>query len=56
MSGSPDEVGRMLAGYREHGIDHLIVHLWPRRPDAVTQLGLAAAVARRLLGSAPLAQ
>jgi hypothetical protein len=41
MSGSPDEVGRMLAGYRDHGIEHLIVHLWPRRPEAVEDLGRA---------------
>jgi hypothetical protein len=46
----------MLAGYREHGIDHLIVHLWPRRPEAVEQLGRAAAVARDFLGRERVAQ
>ena len=56
MSGSPDEVGTMLAGYREHGMDHLIVHLWPRRPEAIEQLGLAAEVARQLLDLEPVAQ
>lgn len=45
MSGSPDEVGGMLAGYRDHGIDHLIVHLWPRTPEAVADLGRAAEAA-----------
>jgi alkanesulfonate monooxygenase SsuD/methylene tetrahydromethanopterin reductase-like flavin-dependent oxidoreductase (luciferase family) len=39
MAGTPDEVGRLMAGYRGRGIDHLIVHLWPRRPEAVAELG-----------------
>lgn len=56
MSGSPDEVGGMLAGFRDHGMDHLIVHLWPRRPEAVEQLGLAAEVARQLPDREPAAQ
>ena len=42
MEGDPGAVADMLAGYREHGIDHLIVHLWPRRPEAVEELGRAA--------------
>ncbi len=46
MRGSAEEIGRMLAGYRDHDIDHLIVHLWPRRPEAVAELGLAAELAR----------
>jgi hypothetical protein len=36
----------MLAGYRASGIGELIVHLWPRRPDAVGMLARAAEVAR----------
>jgi hypothetical protein len=50
MSGSPDEVGEMLAGYRDLGIDHLIVHVWPRTPEAISELGSAAGVARATLG------
>jgi probable F420-dependent oxidoreductase len=46
MQGRPDEVGAMLAAYPDHGIDHLIVHLWPRRPEAVEELGRSAAIAR----------
>jgi len=46
MRGTAEEVGHMLAVYRDHGIDHLIVHLWPRRPEAVAELGRAAEVAR----------
>src|ERR671915_1359554 len=46
ISGDPDEVGRALAGYREHGIEHLIVHCWPRTPAAVEALAQAADVAR----------
>lgn len=46
MRGSVEEVGRMLAGYRDHDIDHLIVHLWPRSPEAVAELGRAAELAR----------
>ena len=51
MRGSPDAVGMMLARYPAHGIDHLIVHLWPRRPEAVAELGRAAEVARARLRS-----
>lgn len=46
MAGGAEAVGRMLAGYRELGLDHLIVHLWPRTAGAVTELGRAAEVAR----------
>ena len=46
ISGDPEEVGRAMAGYREHGIEHLIVHCWPRSPAAVEMLAQAAEVAR----------
>jgi probable F420-dependent oxidoreductase len=46
MGGEPDAVGRLLAGYAAHGVEHLIVHLWPRTPAAVAELGRAAAAAR----------
>jgi alkanesulfonate monooxygenase SsuD/methylene tetrahydromethanopterin reductase-like flavin-dependent oxidoreductase (luciferase family) len=46
MSGSSDDVAAMLASYRDHGIDHVIVHLWPRTPEAVAELGQAAEIAR----------
>jgi len=46
ISGDADEVGMQLAAYGEHGMDHLIVHLWPRTAAAVTELGQAAEVAR----------
>ena len=46
MRGTVEEVGALLAGYRASGIGELIVHLWPRRPDAVELLARAAAVAR----------
>jgi probable F420-dependent oxidoreductase len=52
IQGAPDVVGLMLAAYRDHGIDHLIVHLWPRRPEAVEELGRAAAIARSSAQSA----
>ena len=52
MRGTVEEVGAMLAGYRQHNIEHLMVHLWPRRPDAVQLLGEAAGVARSLLSEA----
>lgn len=48
IAGRPDQVARQLAGYRALGIDHLIVHLWPRRPEAVVALGRAAEIARGL--------
>ena len=43
---SDDEIGEALAGYEALGVSHLIVHLWPHTPEAVAQLGSAAAVAR----------
>ncbi|HEV8252069.1 MAG TPA: LLM class flavin-dependent oxidoreductase [Candidatus Limnocylindria bacterium] len=46
ISGSAGEVGRELAAYRELGIEHLIVHLWPPTAAAVAELGRAAGVAR----------
>jgi probable F420-dependent oxidoreductase len=46
IAGSADEVGQELAAYRELGIEHLIVHLWPPTAVAVTELGRAAEVAR----------
>ena len=51
MKGRPDEVGTKMAAYRDHGIDHLIVHLWPRTPEAVAELGRAAEVARVAVGT-----
>jgi alkanesulfonate monooxygenase SsuD/methylene tetrahydromethanopterin reductase-like flavin-dependent oxidoreductase (luciferase family) len=49
MRGTPEEVARMLAGYAEHGIDELIAHFWPNRPEAVEALGKAAELARGLV-------
>jgi probable F420-dependent oxidoreductase len=49
--GGVDEIGEALAGYRELGIDHVIVHLRPRTPEAVAELGAAATIARAKLAS-----
>jgi len=46
ITGDADEVGRALAEYRSHDMDHLIVHLWPRTAAAVTELARAAEIAR----------
>jgi probable F420-dependent oxidoreductase len=46
ISGDAGEVGRELAAYRELGMGHLIVHLWPPTAEAVTELGRAAEIAR----------
>ena len=46
MSGSVEEIADALAGYRALGISHLMVHLWPRTPEAVTRLAAAAALVR----------
>ncbi|HUF07514.1 MAG TPA: LLM class flavin-dependent oxidoreductase [Candidatus Binatia bacterium] len=46
MHGSTEEIADALAGYADLGISHLVVHLWPRTPAAVTQLAQAAALAR----------
>jgi hypothetical protein len=35
-----------IAAYRELGIEHVIVHIWPRNAAAVIDLGRAAEVAR----------
>src|SRR5574338_371746 len=44
MAGTPEEVGRMLGGFAELGMEHLICHLWPGTPEAVRQLAEAAEV------------
>jgi probable F420-dependent oxidoreductase len=46
ISGDVQSVGRALAAYAERGAGHLIVHLWPRSPEAVGELARAAGVAR----------
>lgn len=46
MHGSTEDIADALAGYAELGISHLIVHLWPRTPEAVTRLAAAASLAR----------
>jgi probable F420-dependent oxidoreductase len=55
IRGSIDEVAAALAGYRELGVGHLIVHVFPRTIDAVRQLGEAAALARERLSPAAAA-
>ena len=49
MRGTLEEVARMLAGYAKHGIDELIAHFWPNRPDAVEALPKAAELAKGLV-------
>jgi alkanesulfonate monooxygenase SsuD/methylene tetrahydromethanopterin reductase-like flavin-dependent oxidoreductase (luciferase family) len=46
ISGDAEEVGAALAEYRDLGIEHLIVHLWPPNAAAVTELGRAAEMAK----------
>jgi len=46
MRGSSEQIADALAGYAALGISNLIVHLWPRTPEAVTRLAGAAALAR----------
>jgi probable F420-dependent oxidoreductase len=46
ISGDADKVGRALAEYRSHGMQHLIVHLWPSTAAAVGELARAAEIAR----------
>ena len=47
IRGGVEEIGLALAGYAQLGVSHLIVHVWPRTPDAVRTLGEAAEIARR---------
>jgi probable F420-dependent oxidoreductase len=46
IAGTAEEVGSALADYRELGVEHLIVHLWPPTAAAVAELGRAAEIAR----------
>lgn len=48
ISGTTQEIAAALAGYAGLGIDHLIVHLWPRNTDGVRRLAEAAQIARDL--------
>ena len=46
IRGDVDHVAAAMAGYAQHGIEQVIVHLWPRNAAAVSELAKAAAVAR----------
>jgi probable F420-dependent oxidoreductase len=46
ISGDVDHVAGALAGYATHGVEHVMVHLWPRTGAAVAELARAAALAR----------
>jgi len=46
MRGTSGEIASALAGYAELGINQLMVHLWPRTPEAVATLAEAAGLAR----------
>lgn len=56
IRGSIDEVATALAGYRELGISHLIVHVFPRTAEAVRLLGEAATIARERAASVALSR
>lgn len=49
IRGTTSEIADALAGYAQHGMGHLIAHIFPRTPGAVAQLGEAAALARERL-------
>lgn len=51
MSGDPETVARLLAGYAERGITHLIAHAWPRTVEGVLELGRAARLAREMVAA-----
>ena len=46
IRGSAEEVADALAAYADLDVSHLIVHLWPRTPEAVVRLAEAAVLAR----------
>jgi probable F420-dependent oxidoreductase len=46
IAGDVDHVAAALAGYETHGVEHVMVHLWPRTAAAVTELARAAEIAR----------
>ena len=46
IRGTTEEIAAALAGYDESGAKHLIAHVFPRTPEAVSRLAEAAALAR----------
>jgi probable F420-dependent oxidoreductase len=46
ISGDVEQVAAALAGYATHGVEHLMVHLWPRTATAVSELGRAVGLQR----------
>jgi probable F420-dependent oxidoreductase len=46
IAGDVDHVAAALAGYEAHGVEHLMVHLWPRTAAAVTELARAVELQR----------
>jgi alkanesulfonate monooxygenase SsuD/methylene tetrahydromethanopterin reductase-like flavin-dependent oxidoreductase (luciferase family) len=53
IRGDAEFVAEALAGYEMHGVEHLIVHLWPRSAAAVEELARAAELARRVARIVP---
>jgi alkanesulfonate monooxygenase SsuD/methylene tetrahydromethanopterin reductase-like flavin-dependent oxidoreductase (luciferase family) len=48
IRGDVEHVAEAMAGYAQHGIEHVIVHVWPRSAAAVEELARAAVIARRI--------
>jgi alkanesulfonate monooxygenase SsuD/methylene tetrahydromethanopterin reductase-like flavin-dependent oxidoreductase (luciferase family) len=48
IRGDIELVAEALAGYEMHGVEHVIAHVWPRTPAAVSALAEAAERARGL--------
>jgi alkanesulfonate monooxygenase SsuD/methylene tetrahydromethanopterin reductase-like flavin-dependent oxidoreductase (luciferase family) len=48
ISGDVDHAATAMAGYANHGVAHLMAHVWPPNAEAVTELARAAEKARRL--------
>jgi alkanesulfonate monooxygenase SsuD/methylene tetrahydromethanopterin reductase-like flavin-dependent oxidoreductase (luciferase family) len=46
ISGDAEEVGRALADYQAHDMDHVMIHLWPNSAAGVSELARAAEIAR----------
>ena len=45
IRGDSDHVAEALNGYAQHGVEHVIAHVWPRTARAVEELARAAAMA-----------
>jgi alkanesulfonate monooxygenase SsuD/methylene tetrahydromethanopterin reductase-like flavin-dependent oxidoreductase (luciferase family) len=50
LSGTPTQVARAMLGFEEAGVEHIMFHLIPYKPEAIRKLEEALRIYRQLSG------